>query len=54
MIWILESLGDVIMDENKDILVSVIVPVYNTKNYLEACLKSIVSQSYKRLDFFQK
>ena len=33
-----------------DILVSVIVPVYNSKMYLEACLDSIVNQSYKNLE----
>lgn len=31
-------------------LISVIVPVYNTEKYLEACIKSIVNQSYKNLD----
>ena len=36
------------MSEN--ILVSVIVPVYNSKKFLEACLDSIVNQSYKNLE----
>jgi len=31
-------------------LVSVIVPTYNSGSYLEACLKSIVNQSYKNLE----
>ncbi len=31
-------------------LVSVIVPVYNAEQYLEACLESIVNQTYKNLD----
>ena len=35
---------------NEDILISVIVPVYNAKVYLEACLDSIINQSYKNLE----
>ena len=31
-------------------LVSVIVPVYNTKKYLSRCLESIVKQTYKKLE----
>ena len=33
-----------------DSLVSVVVPVYNIKDYIEKCLKSIVSQSYDNLE----
>lgn len=31
-------------------LISVIVPVYNVQNYLNECVESIVSQSYKKLE----
>jgi glycosyltransferase involved in cell wall biosynthesis len=31
-------------------LVSVIVPTYNSASYLDACLKSIVEQSYERVE----
>lgn len=31
-------------------LVSVIIPVYNTELYLEECLESVVSQTYKNLE----
>lgn len=31
-------------------MVSVIVPVYNTENYLEECIQSIVSQTYQDLE----
>ena len=31
-------------------LISVIVPVYNVKNYLEKCLDSIINQTYKNLE----
>lgn len=31
-------------------LISVIIPVYNVKNYLEKCVKSVVLQSYKNLE----
>lgn len=38
--------GELIM---KDMLVSVIIPVYNTEKYIEKCLKSVVDQTYKNL-----
>ncbi|MDR0297416.1 MAG: glycosyltransferase family 2 protein [Streptococcaceae bacterium] len=31
-------------------LVSVIVPIYNVENYLDACLRSITEQTYKNLE----
>lgn len=31
-------------------LVSIIVPVYNCEKYIEKCLKSIVNQSYRRIE----
>lgn len=31
-------------------LISVIVPVYNTGNYLESCINSIINQTYKHLE----
>lgn len=33
-----------------DILISIIVPVYNLQNDLERCVFSILSQSYKNLE----
>ena len=33
-----------------EIKVSVIVPVYNTKQYLEKCVESIINQTYKNLE----
>lgn len=32
-------------------LISVIIPVYNTGNFLEKCLKSAVEQTYRNLEF---
>lgn len=32
-----------------EILVSVIVPVYNTKEYLPECVNSILEQTYKNI-----
>jgi len=31
-------------------LISIIVPVYNVEKYLERCIKSIIDQTYKKLD----
>jgi len=31
-------------------LVSIIIPVYNTKPYLERCIQSVVQQTYKQLE----
>ena len=31
-------------------LVSIIVPVYNTADYVEECIQSILSQSYKNIE----
>ena len=31
-------------------LISVIIPVYNTKPYLNACLESVVGQTYRELE----
>jgi glycosyltransferase involved in cell wall biosynthesis len=35
---------------NKDNLISVIVPVYNTEKYLSNCLFSIINQSYQNIE----
>lgn len=31
-------------------LITIVMPVYNTENYLEKCLKSVVEQTYKNLE----
>lgn len=35
---------------NKESLISVIVPIYKVEEYLDECVKSIVSQTYKNLE----
>lgn len=35
---------------NMDNLVSIIVPIYNTEKYLEKCIKSLLMQSYQKLE----
>ena len=37
------------MSEQYD-LISIIVPVYNVKNYLEQCLNSLANQTYKNIE----
>lgn len=36
--------------KNKIPLISVIVPVYNVKDYLKDCLNSIILQSYSHME----
>ena len=31
-------------------LLTVIIPVFNTENYLERCLESVLNQSYKNIE----
>lgn len=38
------------MAENIQRLISVIVPVFNTEKYLDACIQSLVSQSHRNLE----
>ena len=33
-----------------NILVSIIVPMYNSEKYIERCVKSLISQSYKNIE----
>lgn len=35
---------------NENLLVSVIVPIYNAEKYLDKCIQSIAEQTYKRLE----
>lgn len=37
--------------EAMDPLISVIVPVYNVERYLERCLRSLLGQTYRRMEF---
>ena len=38
------------MNEDMEEVISVIIPVYNTSNYLERCVKSVVNQTYSALE----
>ena len=33
-------------------LVSVIIPVYNTEQYLDKCIDSVINQTYKNLEIW--
>lgn len=35
---------------NKDTLVSIIIPIYNVRKYLDNCIKSILNQTHKKLE----
>ena len=35
---------------NKEPLINIIVPVYNTEKYIRKCLDSIVNQTYRNLE----
>ena len=37
---------------NNDILISVIVPIYNVEQFLSKCIQSIINQSYSRLEIY--
>lgn len=37
-------------EKNINMLISIIVPVYNTEQYLSVCLKSIINQTYKDIE----
>ena len=49
LICYIES-GESKMTENKNPLVSIVVPIYNTEDCLDQCIESIVDQSYKRIE----
>lgn len=36
--------------ENRETVISIIVPVYNTDGYIEQCLRSIFNQTYKNIE----
>ena len=38
------------MNIKKEVLVSIIVPIYNSKDFLDRCITSLVTQSYKNLE----
>ena len=38
------------MDEDRNDLISVIVPVYNVEEYLKKCIDSIINQTYSKLE----
>lgn len=41
---------DLVKKESVGPLVSIIIPVYNNEAYLEACIFSVVHQTYKNIE----
>ena len=38
------------MNMDNDVLISIIVPIYNVKDYLAKCIESIIHQTYQNLE----
>lgn len=41
---------ELVKKDNAGPLVSIIIPVYNNETYLEACIFSVVHQTYKNIE----
>ena len=41
--------GDMLLDRDNE-KVSIIVPVYNVEKYIDQCMESICTQTYKRIE----
>ena len=51
LFYILNNIFQIIVNSEKNnIKLSIIIPVYNTENYLEQCLDSIINQSLKEIE----
>lgn len=42
--------GGLLMDEIKNELVSIVVPIYKVEKYLSACIDSLIQQTYKNIE----
>ena len=42
--------GKMFKPNDKDSLISIVIPIYNAEKYLEECLNSIKSQTYKNFE----
>ena len=38
------------VENNKKIKISIIVPIFNSEDYLDRCILSIINQSYRNLE----
>lgn len=44
------SIDEISAESNTFPLISVIIPIYNTKEYLSKCIESVINQTYKNLE----
>lgn len=44
------KMGSMLVINKKEILLSIIIPIYNSELYLRRCLDSVISQTYKNLE----
>ena len=42
--------GKMFKPNEKDFLISIVIPIYNAEKYLEECLNSIKNQTYKNFE----
>lgn len=49
-IYFFQWFPEMFLLKNNEVLISVIIPVYNVENYLHVCLNSILKQSYSNLE----
>ena len=45
-----EKLANIFTNRNKDLLISIIVPLFNNEEYVSRCMDSLINQTYKNIE----